>query len=402
VTYRLAFVIPWYGDGIPGGAESCCRSTVRALQKAGASVEVLTTCVKEFRSDWNHDFHPEGVTVESGVTVRRFKVRQRDTVRFDAVNYKLMHNQALTSEEEQTYVTEMINSPGLCDFILTHQADYVFLFIPYMFGTTYHGVLTCPARSVIVPCLHNESYARMQVLRPMFQRARGVLFNSNAEKRLADELFALDPARTAVVGAPVDCTFTFNPARFRHKYGVSDFFLYAGRTEKGKGADLLVEYYGRYIDEMQRPEQLVFIGGCDIAIPERHRTRIVELGFVPVQDKYDAFGAAIALCVPSLMESFSIVTMESWLAYRPVIVNEACPVTREFCNESNGGLYFANYEEFSEILRLLSTNTALAEALGSQGRQYVLDNFHPDVVAARYLSALTQWGFGSLQVAQEN
>jgi glycosyltransferase involved in cell wall biosynthesis len=389
----LAFVIPWYGENIPGGAESHCRSVVRALMKAGLSVEVLTTCVKEFNSDWNHNFYPEGATIEAGVAVRRFKVRQRDTERFDTVNYKLMHNQPVTPEEERVYVTEMINSPGLYEFIRAHHAEYVFLFIPYMFGTTYWGSLACPERSVLIPCLHNESYARMQVFQDMFKRARGVLFNSEAEKRLAGELYSPDPMRLAVVGEPVDCDLSSDPRRFRKKYGLSDFFLYAGRTDKGKGADLLVEYYCRYLDETQRPEQLVFIGGRGLEIPQRYQSRILKLGFLPVQDKYDAYGAAIALCVPSIMESFSIVTMESWLAGRPVVVNAQCAVTTNFCLESNGGLYFSDYAEFREILRLLASEVGLSSALGEQGRHYVTTNFRPDAVARRYREALESWGF---------
>jgi glycosyltransferase involved in cell wall biosynthesis len=262
-----------------------------------------------------------------------------------------------------------------------------------MFGTTYHGVMASPERSVLIPCLHDESYARLPVLRRMFESAQGILCNSTAEKLLVDEIFALDPSRSAVVGGPIDCDLDSDPERFRKKYGIENFFLYAGRTDKGKGAELLVEYYGRYLDETRGTAKLLFIGGGEIAIPQRHRSAILKLGFLPVQDKYDAFGAAVALCVPSTMESFSIVTMESWLAGRPVIVNAACPVTTDLCLKSNGGLYFANYEEFREILTLLASDTKLAMGLGSQGRQYVLSNYHPSAVAARYVSALGRWGF---------
>ena len=41
--YKIAFVIPWYGEGIPGGAEMELREVARHLQKAGVEVEVLTT-----------------------------------------------------------------------------------------------------------------------------------------------------------------------------------------------------------------------------------------------------------------------------------------------------------------------------------------------------------------------
>ena len=389
----LAFVIPWYGENIPGGAESLCRDVVKALIASGCPVEVLTTCVQQFASDWNHNYHPEGRTVEGGVPVRRFPVRIRDVARFDQVNYKLIYNIPVTPEEEQVFVAEMINSPALCEYIACHRNEYVFLFLPYMFGTTYRGSMVCPERSVLIPCLHDEAYARMQPFRDMCGRVRGLIFNSAEEQRLAQRLYSLDPDRLAVAGVPVNCAWDSDPRRFRRKYAISDFFLYAGRTEKGKQADLLVEYYCRYLDETQRPEQLVFIGGGHLEIPQRYQSRILELGFLPVQDKYDAYGAAIALCVPSIMESFSIVTMESWLAGRPVVVNEQCAVTTDFCVQSNGGLYFSDYSEFREILVTLADNPRLCTTLGVNGREYVLRNFRPAAIAQKYIRALESWGF---------
>jgi len=57
---KIAFVIPWYGD-IPGGAENECKRTVENLARRDVDVEVLTTCVKEFLSDWNTDYYKEGI-----------------------------------------------------------------------------------------------------------------------------------------------------------------------------------------------------------------------------------------------------------------------------------------------------------------------------------------------------
>jgi glycosyltransferase involved in cell wall biosynthesis len=393
MSVKVAFVIPWYGEHIPGGAESLCRDTVKALLGAGVLAEVLTTCVKQFHSDWNQNFHPEGLSYEDGVPVRRFRVRQRNTVIFDRVNYKLMHNQPLTSADEDVFMAEMINSPGLYQFMADHRQEYVFLCIPYMFGTTYWGSSVCPERSVLIPCLHDEAYARMRIVRQMCESVRGLVFNSGHERRLAERLYSLIPGRAVVAGAPVDCEWRADPQRFRAKYGLSDFFLYAGRTEKGKGSDLLLEYFCRYGDETARTQKLVFIGGGELEIPLGYASRIIQLGFLPAQDKYDAYAAAIALCVPSRMESFSIVTMESWLAGRPTIVNAECGVTTDFCNQSNGGLYFSQYEDFREILCLLADDENLCAALGVNGRRYVLENFRPDAVAARYQEALQSWGF---------
>ena len=46
---KIGFVIPWYGENIPGGAEMELREVATHLQKAGMEVEILTTCVKDYR-----------------------------------------------------------------------------------------------------------------------------------------------------------------------------------------------------------------------------------------------------------------------------------------------------------------------------------------------------------------
>ena len=48
----------------------------------GIEVEILTTCVKQFTSDWNKNHYKPGNYLENGITVKRFKVRKRNTEKF--------------------------------------------------------------------------------------------------------------------------------------------------------------------------------------------------------------------------------------------------------------------------------------------------------------------------------
>jgi glycosyltransferase involved in cell wall biosynthesis len=386
----LGFVAPWYGDDIGGGAESLCRSLVKLLKAHGCKVEVLTTCVRDFRSDWNIDHHAVGVSMEGGVQVRRFPVRIRNSQAFDAVNYRLMQGQAISTEEEECFVREMINSPALYDYIERHKDEYLYFFIPYMFGTTFNGAMTCPERSVLIPCLHDESYAKLERIGQMFRAVRDIVFNSPEEESLARRLYGLSSSVGKVIGAPIDCSWASRPSRFCQNYGLSQFLLYAGRTDAGKNAELLVDYFHRYVTEQSTNLKLVFIGGGTPAVPQAIADRVSLLGYLPAQDKYDCYGASLALCVPSVMESFSIVMMESWLARRPVIVNANCAVTTDFCKRSNGGLYFEDYEEFREMVELLSQEPSVAIRLGRQGEAFVRTNYAPDVVAERYIGLINR------------
>ena len=75
---RIGFVIPWFAMNISGGAETELRGLVTHFHAAGMDLEVLTTCVQQFNSDWNVDYYKEGLSVEEGIPIRRFPVRQRD------------------------------------------------------------------------------------------------------------------------------------------------------------------------------------------------------------------------------------------------------------------------------------------------------------------------------------
>ena len=136
---KLGFVIPWFGKKISGGAELELKGLAEHLNAAGVEVEILATCVKEFSADWNQNYYPEGVEVVNGIPVRRFRVRKRDTQAFDGVNYKLLNQIPLSSREEEIYAKEMVNSPDLYAYLKEKQEEYgAYIFIPYMFGTTYY------------------------------------------------------------------------------------------------------------------------------------------------------------------------------------------------------------------------------------------------------------------------
>jgi glycosyltransferase involved in cell wall biosynthesis len=390
---KVAFVIPWYGD-IPGGAENECKRTAENLHKNGIDVEILTTCVKEFLSDWNNNFYREGVYGVNGITVRRFRVRQRDTRLFDRINYKLMHNQKVSPREELEYITEMINSDNLYKYISDNKSQYdYFLFIPYMFGTTYFGSNICPERSILIPCLHNESYAYMGIFKEMFEGVEGLIFLSEPEMKLAEKLYDLNGINTIVMGGGIDADLEFNGKRFKEKYRIEDdFILYAGRRDAGKNVPMLIDLFCKYKELHNNPLKLVLIGSGDIRIPGKHKMDIIDLRFIPEQEKHDAYAASAVLCQPSINESFSIVLMESWLCGTPVLVHADCEVTKHHCIKSNGGLYFGEFDEFEECLNFFIHNPDIARKMGTNGRQYVLDNYNWDKIVNKYKKVFDDWG----------
>jgi glycosyltransferase involved in cell wall biosynthesis len=391
---KIAFVTPWYGPDIAGGVEAESRKTALNLKKSEIDVEILTTCVKDFYSNWSHNFYKPEVYEVEGLQVRRFKVKKRNTQAFDQVNLKLMNMDVnlltglpVSPEEEKIYMEEMINSPSLYAYIENHRKDYdFFIFMPYMFGTTFYGSRAClPEQCVLIPCLHNESYAYMTIFKELFDRAAGIIFHAPSEQRLAMRLFNLDKEQGCLMGEGIDSDFTFDAQRFRTKYHItSPFILYAGRRDITKNTPLLIDYYAQYLDRHKTDVKLLLIGSGAVDIPQRHRDNIVDLGFIPVQDKYDAYHAASFLCQPSVNESFSIVLMEAWLTETPALVHGHCDVTKEHCQLSNGGLYFTNYQELEACIHYFLSHPDETLQMGRSGKTYVLDNFTWERITKKY------------------
>ena len=386
---KLGFVVPWFGKDARGGAESECRSTAVQLARRGATVEILTTCARGHGFEWTNYYDP-GTVEEHGLLVRRFPVRPRDATRLSELNRRILWGLLLMPEQEEQFVQESIHSDALYEFLDRHRREYWFLFIPYLFGTTVSGAMVAPERSFVIPCLHDEGYAYLAPVRRMLTAVRGVLFHVEAERELARKITGSAGEHFLLVGEGVDSDISGDGPRFRQRYGIREpFLLFVGRKDRLKNTHLLVEYFSTY--RVRHPEswlKLVLIGEGPIPLPSRLHGQILDLGVLPAQDIYDAYAAALALCQPSRLESFSLVLMEGWLCGTPALVYGGCAVTREHCRASGGGLYFSDYFEFEECVDLLLADESLRQRMAGGGRRYVLREFNWDRVCRNYLEVL--------------
>lgn len=389
---KIGFVIPWYGDKIPGGAEADLRGLAKNMRKRGVELEILTTCVKEFLSDWGKDYYKPGLYEEGGLKVRRFSVKKQNKSAFGEVNYKLTRGQyRLSRKDEKIFTEEMVNSPELYRYISIHKNEYsVFVFTPYMFGTTYFGVQECFEKAVLIPCFHDEPYAYMRCFSKVYSKVAGIVFHAGPERALIEKLYDLSNVKTADIGDGMDTDLTFDGKRFREKYGICEpYILYAGRKDEGKNIYTLIEYFHEYKKRHETGKfqnlKLILLGGGTVKIPTGMEKEILDLGYVERQDKYDAYGAAAVFCQPSKNESFSLVIMESWLCERPVLVSEDCAVTKNFVKETGGGLYFKNYFDFEGSLDYLLNHAEVAAIMGNNGKDYVKNNFSWDIVVNKYM-----------------
>lgn len=389
----VALVTPWFGN-TNGGAEVFCAGLARALLAAGFPVEVLTTCCRDPFHDWGTNHLPAGETVVDGVPVRRFPVVPRNADHYARLYGVVAGGGDISPAQERELLSHSINSHALVEHIAARRGAARFFFLPYMYGTTFHGMMAAaPDERFLIPCLHNEPFAYIAAMQELFASAAGCLFLSEPERDLAAALFDLSSVRCAVLGGGLGRDVVGDAARFRARTGVEGpFALCVGRKVPGKGADLLVSHFGDHLALNPRENlRLVMIGSGTLEIPDDLRGRVVEVEARCHADVHDAMAACEFLIHPSLYESFSLVMMEAWMNGRAVLVNGECEVTRHHVLRANGGLYFSGLGEFCETVALLRTNPALRAAMGRAGRAYVEANYlWPDTVArfARFMGAL--------------
>jgi glycosyltransferase involved in cell wall biosynthesis len=262
------------------------------------------------------------------------------------------------------------------------------VFSPYLFWTTTICLPLVAERAVVVPCLHDEAYARLDVIRPVLRDPARVWFLSEPEHRLAHRLGPVSANHT-VTGAGVGVPRSYDPEGFRRRHGIDrPFVLYAGRREGDKGRDWLLDAWSDSLGYDDTGTDLVSIGVGELTLPPKLKRRVKDLGFLDTAERDNAFAAASAYVQPSLMESFSRSVMESWLAGTIVLAREGSEVVTWHCERSGGGRVFSDGQSLAKALRWITDHAEEVKAMAGVGRRYVLDNYTWPVVLDRMESDL--------------
>ncbi|MEZ4753229.1 MAG: glycosyltransferase family 4 protein [Bdellovibrionota bacterium] len=382
------FVVPRFSEKVIGGAEFLCANIASRLHARGDRVQVLTTCALDNRT-WNNEY-PEGDAIEYGVPVKRFKVDERDLDSWIPKQIRLSEGLMLSVEDQFEWMKHSVNSASLYDYIAKHADDYnAMFFAPYLFGTTFWGSMIRPDKSYLIPCLHDEVYAYVDLIQSMFRQVSGCLFNAVPEMELARRLYGNIPGDEVGMG--------FIPHSDEYIESLTPYFeddfpyvIYVGRKETGKNVHLLIDYFieGKDAGTIPAEAKLVIAGGGsfdDLHRPNAlTRDDILDVGRVSDDEKNRLIKHAVALCQPSVNESFSIVLMEAWLLGTPVIVHSECQVTRYHVVKSNSGLYFKTAAELAHVVSKLSVKDEFSKALADAGYAYTLEQYSWEAVMERF------------------
>ena len=390
---RIAFVCPRFAEGATvGGAETLLRWQAERAAQAGRRVTFLTTCAKNHFT-WANEL-PAGAKQVGPIAVHRFPVNEdRDIQAFLCVQTAITCGGPVSADDERMWIENSVNSRELCRYLETHLEDFDRVVAgPYLFGLTVAISRIAGPKFMLVPCLHDEGFARVGLIRRMFEAAGSIGFNAEPERALASRLYTLKPGRSAVIGMGIP-SFDVPADEFARRRGLLEpYLIYSGRREGGKGTPLLMDYFALFRKRFDRPLKLLLTGSGEAHPPASVRNDVIDLGFLPEEEKREAMAGAVAFCHPSVNESFSIVQLEAFMARTPALVHGMCEVTTFHCRQARAGLWFRTYPEFEESLLRLLDQPELRLALGEAGRRYVLERYTYEAVTRKLLDALDGGG----------
>jgi glycosyltransferase involved in cell wall biosynthesis len=413
---KIAIVIQRYGTEVLGGSEHLCRLVAERL--AGThDVEVLTTCAQDYVT-WKNDY-PEGSDRVRGVTVRRFASAQtRDIDAFNKYSAWIYTSPHSRADEMEWLKQQGPWCPGLIEHLRRHHQQYdALIFFTYLYAPTVLGLDVAPARSILISTAHDEPAIRLEIFKDVFRKPAALCYLTESEHRFVRDQFPDRPLIEEVVGvgvdvpqhqpyprmpappdedtppdadgAPEDSASREFPSHllargavFRRRHRLhGPIVLYGGRIDPGKGCEELIQYFSEYVKE-GGDATLALMGVKLMPLPEDPLVRFA--GLLSERERLQALEAATVVVCPSPYESLSLLALEALSVGTPVLANARSAVLVEHCVRSNGGLYYADRDEFVECLKLLLADERLRAALGRNGREYVRRNYRWDIVLGKY------------------
>jgi glycosyltransferase involved in cell wall biosynthesis len=391
---RVAFIVPRYGEGITGEAESQCRRTAERLARY-FEVEVLTTCATD-RLSWRNVL-PDGSRELNGVLVRRFRLtEERDAVAFQRLYDRILRMQLTPEEEYEVVRTQGPYAPALVDYVRERARDYdAFVVFSYLSYTAIHTLPILKSKAIFVPAARDEKSLYLNILDEVFRQTPRILFSTEEEQFLLQRRFNLPGGVGRIVGLGMDEPSPGEPdnawEKLRSELENKRVLTCPGRVEDGEGeggegSDELAGFFVRFVEEQKRTDViLLLLGKRTLPLPP-HR-QIVSAGYVSGHVKYRALQET-DIGVAPFIEGLCMDALETWMHGRPMLVNGRSPVLVGHCLRSNGGLWYTSYGEFREALGVLLDNRDMLVSLGRQGRAYVRSGYRWDTVEKAYRDAI--------------
>ena len=391
---NIAFVVVRYGLNINGGAEYHCRMLAERLTN-DYNVEVLTTCVDNYRTGENIEFKEKEII--NKVTVRRFKTnpthpelenfykkKAKPAYKLRRFLYKC-HFLAMASyffpvwhfkekEELEALSSQVFHSPALFNFIKENKDNYKAIIpITIDYSHVYYTTLYAPEKTIVIPTMHYHKTAFRSTLTQVFTKAAYIAFNTTAEQKLARKIFGMHMAPHSIVSVGIELSAPAEWTVTQEKYNLPDeYMLYVGRVDQGK-LNNVYTYFLNYKKAYPNSDLKFVLVGKQYSDPFNHPD-IIYTNFVEEQEKTSIIQHAKIVINPSLYESLSLILLEAMALKKAMLVNGNCN------KSNNAALYYTNEKSFIDKLHTLDSSTNLRLEMGEKGYSYVNSNYDWNII----------------------
>ena len=161
-----------------------------------------------------------------------------------------------------------------------------------------------------------------------------------------------------------------------HPGEFGDYVLWVGRLEANKRPGLLLQALAR----ARCPVRVVYAGRGPLQDALRGEARDLGLearvdfrGFVPEEERVALYAGALAVVYAPFNEDLGYVTLEAFLAEKPVITTRDAGGPLEFVRDGVNGFVAADPSGIAAAIDAYATDVALAREHGRAGRQTYKD-----------------------------
>jgi glycosyltransferase involved in cell wall biosynthesis len=233
-------------------------------------------------------------------------------------------------------------------------------------------------------------YAYLPEVEYVFHKAKGLLFNSEGEALLAQELYGPGiTLKSLVIGEGVEIAPELNSSKLNNvgQFDLSNsrYVFYLGRRDPTKNVDFLIDAFMNFRQRFPDDNlNLVLAGPGDRSYGHRG-DGVIDLGIVNEDEKCALLKNCLSLFQPSRNESYSRVIMEAWFYRKPVVANRRCLATSTFVRQSRGGWLADTIDEWTAMFHQISRSAhdVLADC-GQKGFEFAQKHADWEEAIKRY------------------
>lgn len=382
---NICHIVPIYLPGILPGCSKYIQNISESLTKRNHQVTVLTADAITGRG-WVDplfgNYSSKNEEIINGVRVKRLKTRWQIT----SPMYLLRPlANGFLPRSIGNIVSLLSAGPYLSslDRELKEEGYEILHATAFPFGLVWQVWKACVSFRkpfVCTPLIHFEDRSHGNPLLWMaLQDAAAVIACSNYEREGMIHK-GINPSKIHQIpmGIHLDEWENLHGERFRRKYHLEGkkVILFGGTKNYNKGALHLLQA----VKKMGQDTKDVVLVAIGLTTEEWKRkkgilseTNLLDLGYVPEEEKRDAFDACDLFAMPSRYDSFGIVYLEAWICGKPVIGANVGAIPEVITERKDGLLVeFGNVDQLASSMLYLLEHPTLCREMGERGREKVI------------------------------